>query len=42
MKTYGGSGVIATPLFTSALDGMSGQLHFPAALIPKKKQLLAG
>jgi hypothetical protein len=38
MKAYWGSGVMA-PL-TPALDGVSGQLHAPAALPPGKEPLV--
>jgi hypothetical protein len=37
MKTCGGSGGIAAPILTSALDGVSGQLHVPAALLQGKE-----
>jgi hypothetical protein len=32
-----GSGSIAPPFLTSALDGVSDQLHFTAALPPRKE-----
>jgi hypothetical protein len=36
MKAYEGSEGIAPPFLTSALDGVSGQFHAPAALLPGK------
>jgi hypothetical protein len=36
MKTWG-SGCIAPPFLTWALDGVTGQLHAPAALPPGKE-----
>jgi len=36
MKTYGGVKVELHAFFTLALDGVSGQLHAAAALLPGK------
>jgi hypothetical protein len=38
MKAYWGSRGIARHSLTSALDGVSGQLHAPAALPPGKER----
>jgi hypothetical protein len=37
MKSHGGSGGVALPVLTSALEGVSIQLHAPAALPPGKQ-----